>query len=289
MKRVGRIGAEILEDLSDGNIHSRKDILNNQKRILRRNEEPNIEFKFNIALYQLMDLGYINRESRGEYKITQDGFKISQENREELYNRIEKYKKISDKNAKLAYKIFKEANAIFLKRKIKSIKLNVAEPNLCSSLSKCLDKVLEEKGIRGYYADANYNRNNYLTKTIIDGNYQIINIECDLIVHSMGENKIQDNLIAIEMKKSNNPQDRKENKKRLEIVTKDTYNGEVIYEEFPRHICRYALGIFYDIDKDNNKLNLDFYQHGKISWKEIIIFNEHGEIIEDEKLKAQNC
>ena len=286
MEKIGRVAEKILEELSDGNIHIRNDMLNNQKRILRKNEDPNIEFKFNIALSRLMKLNYIERKNRGEYRITQNGSLIIHENRDELYDKIEKYKKISDKNAKLAYEIFCEANSIFLIKKIKSIKYNVAEQNFGSSLSKYLDKVMEERNIQGYYAEANYNRNGYRTKTIIDDNYEVINIECDLIVHSMGENKQQDNLLAIEMKKSDNPKERKKDRKRLTIVTRDTYNGEVFYEEFPRHICRYALGIFYDIDKDNNQLELEFYQHGEIKWKEKIKFNELGKIIKKEKIKV---
>ena len=66
MKKIGRVAEGILEELSDGNIHIRKDMLNNQKRILRKNEDPNIEFKFNIALSRLMKLNYIERKNRGE-------------------------------------------------------------------------------------------------------------------------------------------------------------------------------------------------------------------------------
>lgn len=36
----------------------------------------------------------------------------------------------------------------------------------------------------------------------MDGNEQIININCGLIIHSRGENIKQDNLFCIEMKKS---------------------------------------------------------------------------------------
>ena len=285
MKKIGRIGTEILEELSDGNIHIRKDMLHNQKRLLRTNEEPHIEIKFSYALSRLVNLNYIEKESRGKYRITPVGSKIVQQNKDELYSKIEEYTKVSEKNAKLAYEIFQKANTKFLKRKIKSIKLDVAEENLCSELSKDLENALREKNIRGYYAEANYNRNDCWTKTIINDDYKIMRIECDLIVHSMGENKTQDNLLAIEMKKHKNLQDREENEKRLQIVTRNTYNGEVIYEEFPRHICRYALGVFYDIDNDKNKLELKFYKHGKIEWKEEIQFNEKGEITKRKKIE----
>lgn len=282
MKEIGRIGAETLEELRDENIHRRVDILQHQKKMLRKNEEPYIEFKLGKTLSVLMDLNYIKREARGEYKITPAGLKVLEKNREDLYKQIEKHKKISEKNSKLAYKIFKEANARFLIENISSIKRDVAEECLCSSLSKCLEKVMEEKGIKGYYADANYNRNEYMYKTIINDRYEVIRIKCDLIVHSRGENTIQDNLLTIEMKKKNNPQDRIENKERLKIMTKNTYYGEVIFEELPRHICRYALGVFYDINKDKKEIEMEFYKNGIVAWKEKLKFNNDGEIEETE-------
>ena len=50
MGKIGIMAEKILEELSDGNIHIRNDMLNNQKRILRKNEDPNIEFNL-ILLY----------------------------------------------------------------------------------------------------------------------------------------------------------------------------------------------------------------------------------------------
>lgn len=50
MKQIDRIGAEILEELSDENIHTRSNILQHEKTMLRRDEEPYIEFKCDKAL-----------------------------------------------------------------------------------------------------------------------------------------------------------------------------------------------------------------------------------------------
>ena len=263
MKSIGRIGSEILEELSDEKVHIRAEILKHQKQLLRGSEETSIELKFNLALSTLMHLNYIRRTKRGEYQITPAGLIVLEENREGLYQQIEKYKKISEKNSKLAYQIFKQANTRFLIENISSIEKDVAEECLCSSLSKCLEKVMEEKGIRGYYADANYNRNEDMYKTIINDKYEVIRIKCDLIVHSRGENTTQDNLLAIEMKKKSNPKDRIIDKERLKIMTKNTYYGEVIFEELPRHICRYSLGLFYDIDKDKNEVNMEILSKTK--------------------------
>ncbi len=278
MKKIGRIGAEILEQLNDNKVHKRANMLQHQKALLRGDEEPHIDFKFSMTLTTLIELKYICREKRGEYRITPSGLKILEKNRENLYKQIESYKKVSEKNSKLVYKIFKEANKKFLKENINSIERDVAEECLCSSLSKCLDKVMETRKISGYYAEANYNRNEYMYKTIVNNQYKVIRIKCDLIVHSRGENTIQDNLLAIEMKKKNNPQDRTENRERLEIMTKNTYYGEVIFEELPRHICRYSLGIFYDLDKDKREIEMEFYKNGTLTWKEKIKYDKYGNI-----------
>ena len=50
MKQIDRIGAEILEELSDENIHTRSNILQHEKTMLRRDEESYIEFKCDKAL-----------------------------------------------------------------------------------------------------------------------------------------------------------------------------------------------------------------------------------------------
>ncbi|MFZ3226816.1 MAG: hypothetical protein WA230_15065, partial [Xanthobacteraceae bacterium] len=54
--------------------------------------------------------------------------------------------------------------------------------------------------------DAEYNRQqNGQIKTIIDDHAHEISVTCDLILHSLGEIIRTDNLIAIEMKKSERP------------------------------------------------------------------------------------
>ncbi len=221
MKKSGRIGAEILEQLSDNRIHRRADMLKQQKKLLRGKEEPHFDFDFSWTLTNLVGLGYINRENRGEYKITSFGLKALEQNRENLYKQIQTFKKISEKNSKFAYAVFKEANEIFVKDNINSLERNVAEDSLCSALGRSLEKVMETKGInRNYYIDTNYNRNDYMYKTIINNKCQMFRINCDLLIHSRGENKVQDNLLALEMKKKSNTKDRKENKERLKIMTK---------------------------------------------------------------------
>ncbi len=67
-----------------------------------------------------------------------------------------------------------------------------------------LSKSLKKTPFHKYFTDVEYNRNkNGIVKTIIDENEVITTITCDLIVHSRGSYTQQDNLIALEMKKSN--------------------------------------------------------------------------------------
>ncbi len=109
-----------------------------------------------------------------------------------------------------------------------------------------------------------------MIKNIINNEMKIIIIECDLIVHSRGNNKQQDNLIAIEMKKATNKKKRKEDRERLKYMTKNSYYNEINFEELPRHICRYAIGIFYDINIKKQQVNLEYYEDGELCKKEVL-------------------
>lgn len=65
-----------------------------------------------------------------------------------------------------------------------------------------LERIVCKSGIKGYYADVEYNRNkDGRVKTILNKKMEVVTINCDLILHSRGNNTKCDNLIAIEMKK----------------------------------------------------------------------------------------
>jgi hypothetical protein len=58
-------------------------------------------------------------------------------------------------------------------------------------------------------------------KTILDEHMEEVAVTCDLILHSRGEIASRDNLIAIEMKKSDRPREEKEKDRvRLRALTK---------------------------------------------------------------------
>lgn len=96
--------------------------------------------------------------------------------------------------------LFYYANSLFIKKKIQNILANVNERNLCAQFGYCISQLLEDSEFSYYYSDVEYNRNGGQVKTIIDEELNVIDVTCDLIVHSRG-NLQKDNLIAIEMKK----------------------------------------------------------------------------------------
>ena len=271
---VENLSIEILNNMRNDIQYSRKDIIDEQKRILliTKKEENRFKLTIGFAITRLVNLGFINRVNRGIYVITDLGIEQLKLDKEELKKKIIQYNTKIGNYRNIAYKLFEEANKQFLKYEKVNIKRNVSERNLCQNLANYLRDNMKKIGLKGYYADTEYDRNQNMVKTIINNEMKIIEIECDLIVHSRGENVKQDNLIAIEMKKSTNMQKRNEDKERLKYMTKNTYYNEITYQELPRHICRYALGIFYDINIEKQEVNLEYYENGKLCKEEVLKF-----------------
>ncbi len=159
------------------------------------------------------------------------------------------------------------ANREMLKEDIANIKYDVSERNLCASLMAKLKELIRESKFANYYVDVEYNRNFGEVKTIIDDDYNIIQITPDLIIHSRGENVSQDNLLAFEMKKSSATLTEKEkDKKRLRIMTRDSYDNVWCIDDgvLPKHVCGYKIGIYYEIDNIREKILFEVYHKGKL-------------------------
>ena len=154
------------------------------------------------------------------------------------------------------------------------IKLRVSERSICGEFKTHFEKFINEN-FDGYYCDIEYNRNlNGQIKTIINENLEVINIQCDLIIHSRGEKVEQDNILALEMKKSSRPQEEKvKDKNRLIALTKQTFGDTWSFDgvSLPEHVCRYILGIYYEIDEDDKTVLLEFYERGQLISSEKII------------------
>lgn len=180
--------------------------------------------------------------------------------------------------------LFERANKKFLLEQVKLFESGVSERTLCGQLMLYLNDAKRKLEFRSYYVDVEYNRNfNKKIKTIIDDRENIVKINCDLILHSRGENTKQDNLIAIEMKKSNRRAEEKQKDRiRLIALTKDTFDEHIYSYDgitLPEHVCGYILGIYYEINNNTNTINIEYYHKGNLVKQYIINIEEKA--IED--------
>lgn len=163
-------------------------------------------------------------------------------------------------------KIFNKANDKFLLKSKRMIYDDVAERSLCSEFKIFLLEELNKTKYSQYHIDNDYNRNCGKIKTTINGEMKEINIQCDLIIHSRGENELRDNLLALEMKKSyRTEKEKNSDRDRLCALTKDKHDEETYSYDgktFPKHVCGYQLGVYYEIDIDEKKVLIEYYQKG---------------------------
>lgn len=166
---------------------------------------------------------------------------------------------------KLLYKIFSDSIKIFLTEDIDNILSDVNERNLCARLACYLERIAKKHGINGYYADTEYNRNQGKVKTILEEGMEVVTINCDAILHSRGTNPRQDNLIAVEMKKSTRPQKEKDSdRKRLRALTKDSYDNVWSFDgiALPEHVCGYVLGYYIELNSKSRTCLFEQYKKG---------------------------
>ncbi len=167
-------------------------------------------------------------------------------------------------------KLFECANDGFLRQDKALLANQVSERTLCGALMIHIhDIISRDKKYAGYHVDVEYNRNKGAIKTIyktIKGPHlEIIPINCDLIVHSRGEIVKQDNLIAIEMKKSTATRVRKDkDRERLIALTKDSFDDVWSFDgkALPEHVCRYVLGVYYEINFRRKSITIEYYRKG---------------------------
>lgn len=172
--------------------------------------------------------------------------------------------------------IFEDALNFFIAVEGESLLDNVSERNTCGRLSIYLERQLATEGLSNYFADVEFNRKQSgKVKTIINEQLQVIQITPDLIVHTRGQLLPPfDNLIAIEVKKTNRPESEKnDDRARLQAMTKVPYNGVWPWDGcHPEHVCGYAVGIFLEIDISQRKLILEFFKKGNKTKKKYLTF-----------------
>ena len=164
--------------------------------------------------------------------------------------------------------LFDESLEEFFNRETENILNGVAERNLCCRLALYLENNAAKYELSEYYADTEYNRNqNGRIKTILDDNMQVVSINCDIILHSRGEIVDRDNLIAIEMKKSERPEEEKvSDRVRLRALTKDSYDEIWSFDgkSLPEYVCGYEIGYFIEINRATRKYILQTFSKGEL-------------------------
>ena len=168
--------------------------------------------------------------------------------------------------------LFESADTYFREQDKALFWSQVSERTLCGALMLHLHDIISmDNTFAGYHVDVEYNRNKGNIKTIqkeiSDNQREIIPINCDLIVHSRGECIQQDNLIAIEMKKSHRTRKEKDNDRaRLVALTKDSFDDVWAFDGVnpPEHVCGYILGVYYEIDYRRNLILIEYYHRGTL-------------------------
>jgi len=160
--------------------------------------------------------------------------------------------------------LFENANKKLIKQDADLFRKNSSERSICGALMLKLKSSLRGTPFSHYNIDIEYNRNFKYPKLIYSSNKKR-KITCDLIVHSRGRYISQDNLISIEMKKSDSSEDKKErDRERLMVLTSASFDGIWRFEgtELPPYVCRYIFGVYYEIQA--NRILLEYYRHGAL-------------------------
>ncbi|CAM4279803.1 hypothetical protein [Saccharibacillus endophyticus] len=175
-------------------------------------------------------------------------------------------------------KIFEKANTTFLRNNSDLLLSQVSERTLCGALMMHLRDSIQDTEFSKYNVDVEYNRNKNSTvetkiKSIPGPGGTKVKINCDLILHSRGQNLKKDNLIAIEMKKSSRSKSEKDSDRiRIMALTQDRYGGgrsldnTVSFE----HVCDYTLGIYYEVNYKRKSILVEYYRKGYIFNKKVL-------------------
>lgn len=154
-----------------------------------------------------------------------------------------------------------------------NVRNGVSERNLCHRLGIHLEDERREWGLYDYFVDAEYNRKQHgQLKTILDDQQRVINVTCDLILHSRGRLVSRDNLIAIEMKKSRRPRTEKEkDRARLRALTRSSYDGAWINTGVapPEHVCGYEFGAFIELHVEACRITVEDFSGGESAERQV--------------------
>lgn len=162
--------------------------------------------------------------------------------------------------------VFEQSLTRFLSKEAYALVDGVNERNNCGRLAIYLEAIANEHGLGAYYADTEYNRKqNGKVKTILDGEHKIVTINCDLILHSRGRIVAADNLIAVEMKKSDRPtKEKQKDRDRPRALTKASYDDIWSADgiAIPEHVCGYVLGAYVEVNRAMRTCLVEYYSSG---------------------------
>ena len=165
--------------------------------------------------------------------------------------------------------LFEAANQSLLTCDKELFENQVSERTLCGALMLNFYKHMKKPSKwKHYHADVEYNRNKGSIqgfKTIYSSG-SVIRINCDLIIHSRGHITEQDNLIAIEVKKSTrHTAEKNKDRERLIALTSTPSAEGVDSPELPEHVCGYTLGIYYEINYQRRSILIEYYRNGEMA------------------------
>lgn len=176
--------------------------------------------------------------------------------------------------------LFEQANLLLLSHDQSLFANQVSERTLCGALMLHIHDIIRKEGsYNNYYTDVEYNRNKgsmkTIRKTILGPEEKVITINCDLILHSRGECVAQDNLLAIEMKKATRSKKEKtKDRDRLIALTRESFHGIGAQDEncLPEHVCRYVMGVYYEINYRSQQILIEYYHRGAKDYSYIISY-----------------
>ena len=150
----------------------------------------------------------------------------------------------SEINLKNLKGMFWEANRAFLENHASLLKRELSERCLCGALMYELNKQLEKKNLKKYYADIEFNRvikkATNKVKQLPDEEGAPKRIFPDIIVHNRSEYN-PDNLLGYA---------KEIDKNRLSLLT----------SLYP---YKYKLGVYYEINHKKRQIRIEFYQDGE--------------------------
>lgn len=169
----------------------------------------------------------------------------------------------------LIFELLQQALAMFLEKEQRNIELNAYEDGLSSKLSsylnECITKYDQDNGTHyfdDYDADVQVNK----TEGGAPKRYSELGktMKCDLMVHSKGLNPERENLLYIEMKKSNNPQQVEEDKQKLRDLVGPV--PSYVTDSKLAKMYNTLLGVFLKLDLNTKQFSgiKYWYENGEL-------------------------